>query len=259
MNSPITVLIVDDEAPARHKLIGYLEKDKRFSLVAEAKNGQQAILEINNRKPQLILLDIQMPGLSGFDVLRLMDSQNISVIFTTAYDEYAVEAFDVSAIDYLLKPINEDRFRKALDKVSTTLSQDWQLKISTVLQSLKSSSFINRLSVRHGQLTKIMQVNDIKVILSENRLVTVHDKFGARFWTNEKLSDLERRLNPKKFMRVHRSSIINLAADFEVSPHSSGRVKIVYIEGLEVVVSREYTRKFKKWLSEPNHDQLSLP
>ena len=251
MNSPITVLIVDDEAPARHKLTSYLEKDKRFSLVAEAKNGQQAILDINNHKPQLILLDIQMPGLSGFDVLRLMDPQNIAVIFTTAYDEYAVEAFDVSAIDYLLKPISEERFRKALDKVFTTLSQNWQLKISTVLQSLKSSSFINRLSVRHAQLTKIMQVDDIKIIHSENRLVTVLDNYGGTFWTNEKLSDLERRLNPQKFMRVHRSTIINLATDFEVSPHNSGRVKVVYIGGLEVVVSREYTSKFKKWLSEP--------
>lgn len=248
MNTTITVIIVDDEAPARDKLRRYLEKDKRFEIVAEAKNGQEAVSEINNRKPQLLLLDIQMPGLSGFDVLRLMDTQNVAVIFTTAYDQYAVEAFDVSAIDYLLKPIGENRLAKALEKVSQSITQDWQDKISTVLQNLKSNSFIKRLSVRHGQLTKIMKVEDIKLIHSEHRLVTVYGTSEGRFWTNEKLSDLERRLNPDHFMRVHRSTIINLTSEFDVKPWNSGRVKIIYDENIEVIVSREYTGKFRKWL-----------
>lgn len=252
MDSPITVLIVDDEAPARKKLATYLAKDSRFKIVAEAKNGQEAIIIINQYAPQLLLLDIQMPGLTGFDVLRLMDNQDCAVIFTTAYDEYAVDAFEVSATDYLLKPINEDRFFQALDKVIHGLEQDWRAKISTVLHNLKIPGYISRLSVRHGQLTKLLNVSDIKVIRTEHRLVNVIDCKGGCYWTNEKLSDLQRRLDPTLFARVHRSAIINLAAEFDVASHNSGRLKILYQDGMEVMVSREYSSAFKQWLHGDN-------
>jgi two-component system LytT family response regulator len=248
--TPISVMIIDDEAPARDKLKKYLANDPRFVCIAEAQNGEQAILAINQHHPKLLLLDIQMPGLSGFDVLRLMDPQNIAVIFTTAYDEYALDAFEVSAVDYLLKPISEARFKQALEKVVASVSVNWQEKISNVLHNLKSENHIQRLSVRHGQYTKIVKVEDIQFIQSQHRLIRVFTLDGAKYWTNEKLTDLERRLNPKIFMRIHRGSIINLNTEFDLQPWDSGRLKIHYESGEHLIVSREYTAKLKQWFLE---------
>jgi two-component system LytT family response regulator len=244
----ISVMIVDDEAPAREKLRRYVGSNPQFNVIAEAVNGQEALDKISCFKPQLLLLDIQMPGMTGFDVLRLMDAHSLPVIFTTAYDEYAVQAFEVSAVDYLLKPINKERLQQAMDKVSLLMQQDWGEKISSVLQHLKQKNFINRLAVRQGQRTKIINVQDIIFIRSEHRLVNIYAQNGERYWTNENLSQLESRLNPLDFMRIHRSTIINLAANFEIESWNSGRLKLHFENDNAVVASRDHVIKLRKSL-----------
>lgn len=247
-NNLISVLIVDDEAPAREKLRRYLEKSSQFEVIAEARNGQEALDNISLFNPQLILLDIQMPGMTGFDVLRLMDTNNSAIIFTTAYDEYAVKAFEVSALDYLLKPIGEQRFHQALDKVLLLMQENWHEKVTHVLQHLAAKNYISRLPVRSGQRTKIVNVNDISFIRSEHRLVNIYNHQGEKYWTNESLTQLENRLDPKLFMRVHRNCIVNLIAQFEIMVWNSGRLKLYFGFDQEAVVSREHVNSLKEKL-----------
>ena len=244
----ITVMIVDDEAPAREKLRRYVGLNPRFNVIAEAVNGQEALNKISRLNPQLLLLDIQMPGRTGFDVLRLMDSRSLAIIFTTAYDEYAVQAFEVSAVDYLLKPINEERLQQALHKVSLLMQHNWDEKITSVLQHLKQKNYINRLAVRQRQRTKIINVQEISFIRAEHRLVNIHTADGGNYWTNENLSQLECRLNPQHFMRIHRSTIINLTANFEIESWHSGRLKLHFYHDNSVVVSRDHVMKLRELL-----------
>jgi len=236
----IKVLIVDDEAPAREKINRYVCIDPRFDVVGEAKNGKEAIEKISQLQPQLLLLDIQMPGMTGFDVLRLMDAGKPAVIFITAYDDYAVQAFEVSAVDYLLKPISEDRLQQALNKVLTLTQQNWDEQIVRVLLNLKQKQYIHRLAVRHARKIQIINVDEILYIHSEHRLINIYNDNNQRFWTNENLSQLEKRLDPDCFMRVHRSTIINLAAKFEIETWDSGRLRLHFANEKVVVASREY-------------------
>jgi len=244
----IKVLIVDDEAPARAKLQQYVEKDKRFIVVGQAKNGQEALNKISELQPQLILLDIQMPGMTGFDVLRLIETGSPAIIFTTAYDEYAVQAFEVSAIDYLLKPISEQRLQQALNKVIPLAQSNWDEKIDDVLTNVAHKEYAKRLAVRHLNRVSLINTEDIAYIVSEHRLITIYNHDNERFWTNENLSQLETRLDPEYFMRIRRGAIINLSAQFEMETWDSGRLKVHFKSGRELIVSREHASNLRERL-----------
>jgi len=241
----IKVLIIDDEMPARQKLQNFVENDQRFKLIGQAKNGQEALNKITELRPDLLLLDIQMPGMTGFDVLRLMDKSSPAIIFTTAYDEYAVQAFEVSAIDYLLKPISEQRLQQALDKVVKLTSVNWDDKVSQVLNHLHHKKYIKTLAVRHLQRVSLLKVEEICFIISEHRLINVYNNENQRYWTNENLIQLESRLDPELFMRIHRNAIINLTANFEIQTWDSGRLKLHFEDKQTLTVSREYAKKLK--------------
>ncbi|WP_444993827.1 LytR/AlgR family response regulator transcription factor [Aliikangiella sp. IMCC44359] len=245
MKEKISVLIVDDEAAAREKLQRYVDLDNRFDVIGQAGNGQEAIDKITRFQPEVLLLDIQMPGMSGFDVLRLKDGSNTAVIFTTAYDEYAVKAFEVSAVDYILKPISESRLKQALDKVSKHLKLNWNEKINSVLDNLPQKNYIQQIAVRQAKRIKLLKIEDINFIRSEHRLINIYSADGERFWTNESLTQLESRLDPKRFMRVHRSSLVNLDADFDIEIWDSGRLKIHFSDGNHLVVSRENAERLR--------------
>ena len=201
-NTVIKILIVDDEAPARTKLSLFVETDKRFLVVGEAKNGQEALEKIVTLTPDLLLLDIQMPGMTGFDVLRLMGDNSPAIIFTTAYDEYAVQAFEVSAIDYLLKPISEHRLQQALEKMINLSAINWDERVSKVLQTLKHKQYAKKLAVKHMQRVSLLNVDKINFIVSEHRLINIYNNNNEKFWTNENLTQLEARLDPNDFMRI---------------------------------------------------------
>jgi DNA-binding LytR/AlgR family response regulator len=250
MNEKIMIktLIVDDEAPARVKLQQYVERDKRFCVVGQAKNGQEALNKISELQPQLVLLDIQMPGMTGFDVLRLIETASPAIIFTTAYDEYAVQAFEVSAIDYLLKPITEQRLQQALNKVISLVPSNWDEKIDNVLNNIANKEYAKRLAVRHFKRINILNTEDIAYIVSEHRLINIYNHHNERFWTNENLSQLEARLDPNHFMRIHRGAIINLSAQFEIETWDSGRLKLHFKTGNELVVSRDNVSRLRSYL-----------
>jgi len=245
----IKVLIIDDEMPARQKLQIFVENDPRFTVVGQAKNGQEALDKISALKPDLLLLDIQMPGMTGFDVLRLMDQSSPAIIFTTAYDEYAVQAFEVSAIDYLLKPISKQRLQQALEKVISLPVSIWDKKITQVLTTLTHTEYIKTLPVRHLQRVSLLKVEEIRFIISEHRLINVYNNNNQRFWTNENLTQLESRLNPEQFIRIHRNAIINLNANFEIQTWDSGRLKLHFVDDRELIVSREYAKKLRSHLN----------
>lgn len=249
MTDPISVLIVDDEEPARAQLQRYLENDKRFQMIGEAGNGPQALDKIAELKPDLLLLDIQMPGMTGFDVLRLIEGQHPPVIFITAFDQYAIKAFEVSALDYILKPVAEERFTQALDKMIALGKQDWQSKVEQALDQVATESkYIDRLPVRHLKKVHLLDVGSISHIVSENRLVHVYDNQGRRFWTGETLTQLEARLDPNLFMRIHRSSIINVASELQIEPWEDGRLRVHLGNDTTLVVSRAQANRLKSLL-----------
>ena len=185
--TPITTLIVDDEEIARQKMARYLGQDNRVHVIGEADDGPSALTLIEQHRPQLLMLDIQMPSMTGGEVLRLLPKDyKPAIIFVTAYDNYALKAFEVSAVDYLLKPYGEQRLHEALDKV-TQHHDDDDGKIQELLDHIETPEYVRYLPVHHLKRVRLLSVDDISHIVSEHRLVNVYDKSGGRYWTNETL------------------------------------------------------------------------
>ena len=239
----LKVLIVDDEAPARRKRVRQFSEIENAEIVGEAKDGAEALEMIATKAPDLVMLDIQMPGMTGFDVIRLLEEPRPGIIFVTAYDEYAIKAFEVAATDYLLNPVSNQRLNQAIEKVTSNPSHP-----DEVLDVLEQPTYAKRLAARHLKRIKLVQVTDINYITSEHRMVYIVDKNGNRFWTNETLDQLTRRLDPDQFFRIHRSSILNLASQFEIEPWDDGRLKVHFADDTFLTVAREPATALKKLL-----------
>ncbi|MGI9285878.1 MAG: LytR/AlgR family response regulator transcription factor [Pseudomonadales bacterium] len=249
MNS-VSALIVDDESAARSRLKRLLGKDNRINVLGEAEDGPGAVQAIQQYKPQLVFLDIQMPAMNGFDVLRLLSPEQVpAVVFVTAFDEYAVKAFDVAAVDYLLKPFDEERLRGAVDKVIASLTFAWDKTVVDILDRLETKNYCQQLPVHHLKRIRLLNVTDISYIVSEHRLINLYDKDGQRYWTNETLEQLENRLDPTVFFRIHRSSLISLQATFEIETWDDGRLRLHYPDGTILVVARGPAKELKSLLS----------
>lgn len=246
----ITTLLVDDEAAARSKLRRLLASDERIEILGEAEDGVQAIEAIRQLRPQLVFLDIQMPSISGFDVLRLIPDEELPlVIFVTAFDEYAIKAFEVSAVDYLLKPYNKERLGQAIAKAQQSLQVESYTPNRDVLSELTHEGYALQLAVHAHKRIRLINVEDISYIISEHRLVNIYDKTNERYWTNETLQQLEARLDPKQFFRIHRSSLINLHASFEIEPWEDGRLRVYFPNEVSLTVAREPAKELRKRLS----------
>lgn len=249
MNS-VSALIVDDESAARSRLKILLAKDKRINVLGEAEDGPSAVQAIRHYKPQLVFLDIQMPAMNGFDVLRLLPPEQMpAVVFVTAFDEYAVKAFDVAAIDYLLKPFDEERLRGAVDKVIASLASAWDKTVVDILDRLENKDYCQQIPVHHLKRIRLLNVMDISHIVSEHRLINLYDNKGQRYWTNETLEQLEKRLDPAVFFRIHRSSLINLQGTFEIEAWDDGRLRLHYLNGTILVVARGPAKELRGLLS----------
>ena len=234
------VVIADDEKAGRQLIKEYLSDYPDLVLVGEANNGVDAIKEINEFKPDLIFLDIQMPGKTGFEVLNYLD-EIPKIIFSTAYDEYALKAFEVHAVDYLLKPYTKARFKTAIER----LSQD-QNQLQALVQNvvLNDSTFPSRVLVQFNKKLVSIKVEDIVWVEAYGDYSKVHTSSNA-FLSNYGISDLENKLNPDVFVRVHRSSIINLDQVQELDRY--GKSYDVTMSNGEVVrVSRGYMDTLKK-------------
>jgi two-component system LytT family response regulator len=243
----ITALIVDDERAARNSLRRGLQADARVEVVGEAGDGPSAVALIEEKRPQLVFLDIQMPVMNGFDVLRLLEPERMpAVVFVTAHDEYAIAAFEVSAVDYLLKPFHEDRLREAVDRAVARIAGPWSSTIEKVLGNLPTAEYVRRLPVHARKRIRMLDVDRISHIVSEDRIIRIYDDDGHRYWTNETLDQLQRRLDPGQFFRIHRSSLVNLRGDFEIEPWEDGRLRLHLKGDKTLTVARERAKLFRK-------------
>ncbi|MDR3062027.1 MAG: LytTR family transcriptional regulator DNA-binding domain-containing protein [Dysgonamonadaceae bacterium] len=209
--TPITVLIVDDETPARDLIKHYLRGYPEILIIGEADNGLDAIRMIREYKPHLIFLDIQMPKLTGFEMLELMDHQP-EIIFSTAYEQYAIRAFESNAIDYLLKPYSKQRFEKAMQKTLSRIATGVTSKIN--IQAIqqrdgKSSGYLTRIAVKNQQKIHVIPIQEIDFIEAYGDYVKLHTIKGI-FLKEQTMKYLEENLSPQQFLRIHRSFIINV-------------------------------------------------
>ena len=239
------VLIIDDEPLARSMVIEYLAEYSDIEVVQECGDGFEGVKAITQHSPDLIFLDIQMPKITGFEMLELVDNPP-DVIFTTAFDEYAMQAFETNAIDYLLKPFSKDRFDKAIAKWRNQLTKSETIK-SIIEDSVKQPEESSRVVVKVGNAIKIIPVEDIYYIEAYDDYVKIHTKDGFHL-KKKTMNFFEKALDDKQFVRVHRSYIISLQqlTKIEVKEKDSHVVKMK--TGTVVPMSKSGYAKLKEVL-----------
>ena len=237
------VIIIDDEKPARTLIKEFLRPHKDLVLIEECNNGVDAVKAINVFKPDLVFLDIQMPGLSGFEVLQRLDEMP-QIIFSTAYDQYAFEAFEVHAVDYLLKPFKQERFDEALQKIMTN-DKAYLSQIETLVNGLgKSEAHLTNIFVSvRNKLINIIVDNIIYIQADGNYAKIILEK--SSHLTSYGLTKLEQKLNPQQFIRIHRSTVININAVKEAYSYPSS-YELIMTNGDMVKVSRSYLDRIRK-------------
>lgn len=247
----LRVVIADDERPARAFLKTSLEDFEGVEIVGEAENGAEAIEIIKKEKPDLALLDLQMPEISGLEVVKLLKkSQMPLVAFVTAYDEYAVQAFEVNAIDYLLKPIEKSRLQETLERASERLEQmDFRAKETERLKKAAESydealrpAFLERIPVRKNEEILLVPVSEVTSIIADGELLYITNLDNKKFIINHRLKDLEARLAPDKFVRLSRGALVNLEAVVKISQMPGGTYLLTLKNGQEIASSRLQSR-----------------
>ena len=245
----LRTLIVDDEAPARERLRRMLSEVETVELIAEAESGLQAVELIERDLPDLVLLDIQMPGLDGFEVIEALESPPL-VIFVTAYDEYAIRAFEINALDYLLKPFSRERLEKAIHRAEEALAeeQDFPARFGPLLESMaEQRQYVARLAVRDHDRIRVLDVDEVDWVDTQKGEVVVHVGYAV-YPIHRTLAELEARLDPARFFRTHRSAIVNLDRVEEIIPWFKGSHKLRLTTGAEVDLSRRQARALREIL-----------
>jgi DNA-binding LytR/AlgR family response regulator len=242
-------LIVDDEELARKELREILTEAPEIEIIGEAANGLQAVEQITRLQPDIVFLDIEMPGLNGFEVVNAVNSPP-EIIFVTAYDHYAVQAFEINAVDYLLKPVSPDRVRKAITRFCgegrPSQSAEEQTRQQMLLSmQIRNPSCISRIAAYKGPNISLVNIADIITVKVEEKLVFIYTKTG-RFIINKTISEMEQFLSLKDFFRINRSTLLNLNYLSEIIPWFSGTYKLKLDTGEELSLSRERVRKFKE-------------
>jgi two-component system LytT family response regulator len=251
MPAKIKTIIVDDEPLARRNLRVLLERDPQIEILDECRNGREAVKAINTLSPDLIFLDIQMPEMDGFDVLAHVGPEHIqAIIFVTAFDQYALKAFDVHALDYLLKPFDDERFARALERAKSQMAAREINQLSERLLALleereterKGSSkpderYLTRLMIKASSRMMLLKVDEIDFIEADGNYAKLHAGRKTHL-LREKMNDLEGRLDPAKFVRIHRSIIVNLERIKEMHPHFNGDYVVVLDDGRQLRLSR---------------------
>ena len=246
----IRALVVDDEPLAREMIREMLAPDSDVEIVAECANGREAVEAIKSLRPDLVFLEIQMPELGGFEVLESFDRESTPyIIFVTAYDQYAVRAFEVHAFDYLLKPFDRERFDAAWQRVKQQIKLDQSGErdrhILALLEELKSGPrHLERLVIKNGGRVFFVSVDDVQCIESEGNYVRVYDNQKA-YLLRETISSLEEQLDPREFRRIHRSAIVKIDKIKEMQPWFNGEYVVVLRDGTQVRTSRSYRARLE--------------
>ncbi|MBN1935817.1 MAG: response regulator transcription factor [Anaerolineae bacterium] len=243
------ILIVDDEPPARERLMRLLNGIEGVELAGEAVDGPQAVELIEQQQPDLVLLDVQMPGLDGFGVIAALEEPP-QIVFVTAYDEYAIRAFEVNALDYLLKPFSKERLEKAIRRAREAQAeeQDFASRLAPLLESLASQGhYLTRLAVYDHDRIRVLNADEVDWIGIENEQTFVHVRSQV-YPLRQTLAELETRLDPASFFRAHRSAIVNLDRVKEIVPWFKGSHRLRLTTGAEVELSRTQARALRKIL-----------
>lgn len=246
----IRTVIVDDEELARRGLKALSQRCEDLELICECRNGREAVDAIHKHRPDLVFLDVQMPGKTGFDVIgAIQDAERPHVIFVTAYDKFALRAFEVHALDYLLKPVNEERFDAALARVREAMAHASDnaivqrvRQVAAGLQGAASRSTMSaadRLPIKSNGRIIVIRSADIDWIEAEGDYVSVH--VGGKTWlTRETIAAVELRLALSGFVRIHRSTLVNVERVKELRPRDKGEYTVVLDDGTELKLTRNY-------------------
>lgn len=251
----IRVLLVDDEPLAREMLREMLAGDSQVEIVGESCNGREALAAIRTETPDLIFLDVQMPEVGGFEVLAALGKGEAPyVIFVTAYDQYAVRAFEVQALDYLLKPFDQERFDVSWQRAKAQLRRDqnggggMDQRILALLEELKAGkSYLERLVIKAAGRIYFLDTSEIDWIEAEGNYVSVHSGKKSHL-LRETISSLESQLDPKQFVRIHRSSIVRLDFIQELQPWFHGEYRVILQDGTQLTLSRNHRDKLQEAL-----------
>ena len=254
----LRVVIVDDEELARRGIRTRLQRSKDVEIVAECSNGRQAIDAIRRSTPDLVFLDVQMPGKTGFDVIEGIDETALPyVIFVTAHDRFAIRAFEVNALDYLLKPIDDERFDIAFQRARQALSRDRDSDLGRRLVAVVekvggnegNTKNSDRMVIRSSGRVIFIKTAEIDWIEAAGDYVTLHS--GKKSWLiRETISQMETKLQPKGFSRIHRSAIVNNERIAEMRPLDNGEYRVLLRDGTELRLSRNYRQQLQSLLGD---------
>jgi len=249
----IRTLIVDDEAMARERILGLLSQEQDVEVVGQCSDGQQAVSAIQQLSPELVFLDVQMPAVDGFGVIRQVGAERMPmVVFVTAYDEYALQAFEVHALDYLLKPFGRDRLQQCLDHARHQRDRrragDLGKSLLALVQDFRpEQKKQDRLVVKSGGRVFFVRTDEIDWIEAAGNYVRLHMKDQSHLF-RETMNQMESRLDPQRFFRIHRSRIVNTERIKELQPWFNGEYVVLLQNGAQLRLSRSYREKLEERL-----------
>lgn len=245
----IQALIVDDEPLARERVQRFLDSEPDVEIIGECRDGLEAVAMIQNLQPGLVFLDIELPELDGFGVLEKIGVEHMPpVIFTTAYDQHALRAFDVHAVDYLLKPYNHERFRRALERVRAQMQNDHEggdldERLRALLETLRPEhKYIERLMIKASGRVIFLPTSELDWIEAEGNYLRLHAGREA-YLLRETMNRLAAKLDPHKFARIHRSTLVNVERIKELQPMFGGDYVVILRDGTQLTLSRSYRDK----------------
>lgn len=255
-HAKIRTLIVDDEPLARKFIRRILKDDDEVEVVGECGNGKDAVVAIQKQTPDLVFLDVQMPEMDGFSVLETLGVEKLpQIVFTTAYEQYAIRAFEFHALDYLLKPFDQARFadmmKHAKERVRHQQHQDERLQIGAFLETVKRpSEYLKRLVIRSEGRITFLKAEDLTWIQADDKYVRLHTGKITRM-IRQSLHAMEEQLNPKRFVRIHRSAIVNVDHIKELHPLFGGEHQVLLYDGTKLTLSRNYKDRLFELLGKP--------
>lgn len=242
----LKIILIDDEPLAREVLTEYLREYEQVEIVAECNDGFEGLKAINQHKPDLVFLDIQMPKITGFEMLELLDTLP-PVIFTTAFDEYAIKAFESNAVDYLLKPFSKERFDKAMKKLNDAAATNNANTVKNVVENLQHPEHENRIVVKSGNNIRIIPAPQVLYLEAYDDYVKVHIADGYHL-KKKTMNYFEQSMDPKQFVRVHRSFIVQLNQITKIEQSEKDNHLLILKNGTKIPVSKTGYPKLKTLL-----------